>query len=130
MRTAWDVMVNGWDSIRTINGGDQLVWYQKEIHAQGGLTFMLDRSELLVVPDDQVSTHFYVADHLGSAQMEFSASGTPLSMSQFMPFGAEINLTRHRQPLPVHRQRTRHRIGVGLLRGKLLREQHGPLHEP
>ena len=43
------------------------------------------------VPTDSNGTKFYLADHLGSAQMEFSASGAPLSMSQFMPFGTEIN---------------------------------------
>lgn len=41
--------------------------------------------------DPEVANTYYVADHLGSAQMEFSASGAPLSSSQFMPFGGEIN---------------------------------------
>ena len=37
------------------------------------------------------ATRFYLADHLGSAQMEFSSGGWPVSSSQFLPFGGEIN---------------------------------------
>ncbi len=37
------------------------------------------------------TTHFYIGDHLGSAQMEFTASGWPASSSQFGPYGGEIN---------------------------------------
>ncbi len=37
------------------------------------------------------TTHFYIGDHLGSAQMEFTASGWPASSSQFAPYGEEIN---------------------------------------
>jgi len=37
------------------------------------------------------TTHFYLGDHLGSAQMEFTASGWPASSSQFTPFGGETN---------------------------------------
>lgn len=37
------------------------------------------------------TTHFYIGDHLGSAQMEFTASGWPASSSQFAPYGGEIN---------------------------------------
>ena len=191
--TAWNVSAATWTP-KPIAAGDRLVWFQKEINAQGGLTFMLDGNELLVTPDDQgqpytftdsdqtqrwhkrsatidtgyngesyvgrllenavvttqnttgpvdwqqwladavvvskdgtvtavltgapvssslwsacgvarpylavdqgttdgdqMGTHFFLADHLGSAQMEFSAAGWPVAMSQFMPFGAEIN---------------------------------------
>ena len=190
--SAWDVSVAGWIP-KQIVPGDKLVWYQKENVAQGGLTFMLQGGDLLVVPDEQqnpytftdttpadptqwhkrsapldvnnytgrildhpvvttqnttpaqdweqwiadavivnsntglitpvftgspasgslwsacgvanaylgedsgttdgsnAATHFYMADHLGSAQMEFSGGGWPVAMSQFMPYGGEIN---------------------------------------
>ena len=193
--TAWDVSVTGWNSTTQVGAGDRLIWYQKESNAQGGLTFMLDHSELLIVPDDQgqpytftdgdqsgkwhrrsatidtsyngesyvgrlldhavvttqnttgpvdweqfisdaviisgkdgsvtpvltgasvasslwsacgvaqpyiaedpvpadipqMGTRFYLSDHLGSAQMEFDGMGLPVAMSQFTPFGTEIN---------------------------------------
>ncbi len=41
--------------------------------------------------DSRPATHFYVADHLGSAQLEFAAGGWPITSSQFTPFGGEIN---------------------------------------
>ena len=40
---------------------------------------------------DPNAIRFYNADHLGSTQMEFSFIGAPLSLSQFTPFGGEIN---------------------------------------
>lgn len=36
-------------------------------------------------------TRFYLGDHLGSAQMEFTAGGWPMSSTQFAPFGAELS---------------------------------------
>ncbi len=35
-------------------------------------------------------THYYIADHLGSAQMELSAGGWPVWSGQFAPFGQEL----------------------------------------
>ncbi len=33
------------------------------------------------------ATHFFVSNHLGTAQMEFSSGGWPLWQGQFAPFG-------------------------------------------
>ena len=49
-------------------------------------------------PPTGASTYFMLSDHLGSASMEFASGGTPTSVSQFGPFGAEItmpNATSH-----------------------------------
>jgi len=37
------------------------------------------------------ATHFFVSDHLGTAQMEFSSGGWPLWQGQFAPFGQELD---------------------------------------
>jgi RHS repeat-associated protein len=36
-------------------------------------------------------THFFVGDHLGTAQMEFAQGGYPVWQGQFAPFGDELN---------------------------------------
>jgi RHS repeat-associated protein len=36
-------------------------------------------------------THFYLGDHLGTAQMEFAAGGWPVWQGQFAPFGGELH---------------------------------------
>ena len=36
-------------------------------------------------------THFYVGDHLGTAQMEFSSGGWPVWQGQFGPYGQELD---------------------------------------
>ncbi len=36
------------------------------------------------------STHYFIADHLGSAQMEIADGGWPIYSGQFAPFGQEI----------------------------------------
>ncbi len=44
------------------------------------------------------STHFYLGDHLGTAQMEFAGEGWPVWQGQFAPFGGELdsqNTTNH-----------------------------------
>ena len=38
-----------------------------------------------------MATNFYLADHLGTAQLELASGGWPLSASQFQPFGGEID---------------------------------------
>lgn len=38
-----------------------------------------------------VDTKFYVGDHLGTAQMEFSSGGWPVWQGQFAPFGQELD---------------------------------------
>jgi len=37
-----------------------------------------------------LGTHYFLDDHLGTAQMELSAGGWPVWQGQFMPFGQEI----------------------------------------
>jgi RHS repeat-associated protein len=36
-------------------------------------------------------THYYISDHLNTAQMEFAAGGWPVWKGEFSPFGQEIN---------------------------------------
>ncbi len=37
------------------------------------------------------STHYYLADHLGTAQLEFASGGWPVWQGQFSPFGQELD---------------------------------------
>jgi RHS repeat-associated protein len=41
--------------------------------------------------DATVDTHYYVGDHLGTAQMEMSSGGWPVWMGQFTPYGQELD---------------------------------------
>lgn len=43
------------------------------------------------VTTDVNSTHYYLADHLGTTQVELSASGYPVWEGQFAPFGQELD---------------------------------------
>ena len=38
-----------------------------------------------------LNTHFYLGDHLGTAQMEFAAGGWPVWQGQFAPYGGELH---------------------------------------
>ena len=46
---------------------------------------------LVVEQSTTPATTFYVADQVGTAQMEFSATGTPLWKGEFAPFGQELD---------------------------------------
>ena len=37
------------------------------------------------------ATHFFLADHLGTSQLEFASGGWPVWQGQFAPFGGEID---------------------------------------
>ena len=56
-------------------------------------TAMIPQSGQPLPPSDQPSflTTFFLADHLGSTQMELSGSGVPTALTQFGPFGAELD---------------------------------------
>jgi len=56
---------------------------------QSDLTASVDSIPNL--PGDSTGTHYYLGDHLGTAQMEFSAGGWPVWQGQFAPFGQELD---------------------------------------
>lgn len=45
---------------------------------------------MTTVTDAAPSAHFYLGDHLGTAQMEFASGGWPLWQGQFAPYGGEL----------------------------------------
>ena len=70
------------------------------------------------------SVDWYFADHLGTARLVFSLNGD--DQSDFYPFGGERTIDhRRRQPLQIHRQRTRLRDRPRQLRRPLQLVQHG-----
>ncbi len=60
-------------------------------YGSSGVTNTTFAVEQVADSNQMNTTHFYIGDHLGSAQMEFTASGWPASSSQFAPYGEEIN---------------------------------------
>jgi RHS repeat-associated protein len=48
-------------------------------------------SQLQAIPAASNATHFYLGDHLGTAQMEFSSGGWPVWQGQFAPYGQELD---------------------------------------
>ncbi|MBS1813668.1 MAG: hypothetical protein JSS87_02210 [Acidobacteria bacterium] len=70
-------------SVHTIfNGGEESPTYVNGPASTG--------ANLSIAADD-ASIRYYASDHLGTAQMELSAGGWPVSKSEFAPFGQELS---------------------------------------
>ncbi|MBS1813675.1 MAG: RHS repeat-associated core domain-containing protein [Acidobacteria bacterium] len=70
-------------SVHTIfNGGEESPTYVNGPASTG--------ANVSIAADD-ASVRYYASDHLGTAQMEVSAGGWPVSKSEFAPFGQELS---------------------------------------
>lgn len=57
----------------------------------GGARDCSSATEVISTADPAINTNYFLADHLGTTQMELSAGGWPLWEGQFAPFGQEFD---------------------------------------
>ena len=78
--------------------------------------------------DPEIANTFYLADHLGTTQMEFSAGGAPVWRGEFAPFGEELDtqVTANHYKFTGKERDTE--SGLDYLRRQVLRQQYGAVH--
>ena len=64
--------------------------FSTTVYGPGQSTANVDMALPAGVDSSQQGTHFYLADRLGTTQIELSAEGWPLSQGEFTPYGQEI----------------------------------------
>jgi hypothetical protein len=110
------------DGKRVRKSSGTIYWYGTspdpllETDGSGNLTneYVFVGGRRLARRDSSGNVSYYVADHLGTARVVTNASGAVQDDSDFYPLrrGARC-LVGGRQPLQIHRQRTRLRIRAG-----------------
>jgi len=86
-----------WDSriadiaLVSVDGTVHTLFNQQNVSASTGNSSSGSNFAILTSTDTVPETHFYLGDHLGTAQMEFAGEGWPVWQGQFAPFGGELD---------------------------------------